>query len=85
MQDIYFETLGKALDSFSDYLAKNRAVTLATQSDMAMAFNGGVSYEQTVSRSFEIATLKDKTTRRYAHITLYRMKSGKYELTNYIL
>ena len=82
---IYFETLGSALRAFADNVASKGGVMLADISDVAMAFNGGVSYGHTASRSFELATLKGKPTRKFAHVTLYRMESGKYELTDYVL
>ncbi len=85
--EIYFETLGLAIRAFvaqieqtgGDFLADLPAVTVAE------AFNGGVSYGQTVARSFELTTFKGKPTKKWAHVTLYRMESGRYELTCYIL
>ena len=83
----YFETLGAALDSFVAQTESKGAVFASAQPqvDVASAFNGGVSYGQTVSRSFELATLKGKATKRFAHAVVYRMESGRYELVNYVL
>lgn len=84
---IYFETLGAALDSFVQQTEEKGGLFAsdAPQIHVAEKFNGGVSYGQTVSRSFELATLKGKPTRKFAHCVVYRMESGRYELTSYIL
>ena len=81
----YFETLGAAVVAFLNYTTDMRAVLAVSEDSVHSAFDGGVSYGQTVSRDFEIATLKGKATKKFAHATLYRMASGRYELTNYIL
>lgn len=83
--EIYFDTLGQALAQFISYVEKNGGKLVDTPS-VFDAFNGqGVPYGQTVSRSFELASYKGKATRKGAHVSLYRMESGRYELTNYIL
>ncbi len=86
MQDTYFPTLGQALDSFVQQTENKRGVFASGQPqvDVASAF-GPVSYGQTVSRSFELATFKGKATKKFAHATVYRMESGNYELTSYVL
>lgn len=87
MSNCYFETLGAAIFAFAEYVREQfgEFERENPEGEIAAAFNGGVSYGQTVSRSFELASLKGKKTKKWAHITLYRMESGRYELTNYIL
>jgi hypothetical protein len=84
---IYFETLSEALDAFIQNTEDKGAVFASEQPQIHVAekFNGGVSYGATVSRSFELATLKGKATRKFAHCVVYRMESGRYELTSYVL
>jgi len=84
--DIYFETLGEAVRSFvNETFAKGGTLTENEQENICLAFNGGVSYGQTVSRSFELMDYKGKKTKKYAHLSLYRMESGRYEKTSYVL
>lgn len=85
MSNCYFETLGAAVRQFLANLADKGAVLAKDESEVASAFDGGVSYGQTVSRSFELVSLKGKATKKGAHVSLYRMESGRYELTDYVL
>ncbi len=84
--ETYFETLGEAVRSFvAQTFAKGGTLAANEHAEIAEKFNGGVSYGQTVSRSFELLSFKGKPTKKWAHATLYRMDSGRYELTTYIL
>ncbi len=46
---------------------------------------GGMSYNETKSANIPIVTLQGKPTKKYAHITIYRAESGRYEVTTYLL
>lgn len=46
---------------------------------------GHLAYGQTRNHNFELLTLKGKQTRKWFHVTIYRMDNGRYELTSYIL
>ena len=84
--EIYFETLGEAVRAFvAQTFDKGGVLVENEHAGVADAFNGGVSYGQTVSRSFELLSFKGKPTRKGAHVSLYRMESGRYELTCYVL
>lgn len=48
-------------------------------------FAGPVNYGDTRRWHFAIATIKDKPTKKWYHISIYRMESGTYELTTYVL
>jgi len=86
MKNNYFETLGEALRAFVAQVFERGAVLAENElANVAEKFNGGVSYGQSVSRSFELLTFKGKATRKGAHVSLYRMESGRYELTAYVL
>lgn len=77
-QETYFETQSAALDSAEEY-AKHKGYTVNWDSINAEH----VAYGQTVKYSVEL--LKDgKPVKKMLQISLYRMESGKYELTNYI-
>ena len=84
MSDTHFETLGEAIRSFIDQTEAKRAVFVNVD-EISSRFDGGVSYGQTVSRSFELLEYKGKKTKKYAHCVIYRMESGRYELTSYVL
>ena len=86
--DTYFETLSGALDYVREKFG-NLGFTL-DEDDMWVFNGGGISYGQTKSRTVDL--LKDgqpilgktgKPLNRAVHISLYRMPSGKYELTVY--
>lgn len=81
----YFETLSDALDEASARLEKARGVLAdpAWRSDFCN--EGPVNYGQTRARSFALASLKGNGTRKGFHVTIYRLESGRYELTTYIL
>lgn len=84
---LYHETLGAAQDAAIAYFQALGAVfnpDVLTDS-LFRAFSGGVSYGNTVSGSIEIESLKGNKTKKWAHLSLYRMDCGKYELTAYML
>lgn len=88
VRDSYFETLSAALHAFVERTKEDGGAFLVETETLAHVcgqFYGGVSYGQTVSRSFELATFKGKSTKKWAHVTLYRMESGRYELVSYML
>ena len=87
--DTYFETLSQALD-----VVRDKAVSLGyevNEEDMFSNFGtGGISYETTKSANIEL--LKDgepilsksgRPINRALSVSIYRMPSGKYELTLY--
>ena len=77
-QETYFETQAGALESAEEY-ATNKGYTV----NWGSINPEHVAYGQTVSYSVELT--KDGTpARKMLQISLYRMESGRYELTNYI-
>lgn len=81
----YFETEAEALD-----MAVKRAMDLGAEFDTQeldrfLSNFGPVSYGQTVRDSLLAFRYKGKlTTRRVLSVVLFRMESGKYELTSYL-
>jgi hypothetical protein len=85
--DNYFEGLSNVHAAIVARLNHAQAVPANRTADEAASdtFAGGVTYGATVSEHIELATLKGRPTRKYAHAVVYRMESGRYELTFYIL
>lgn len=83
----YFDTLCEVRIEIARRLARARATLIdADYFDSAhKAFTDGVPYGQAVQAHCELVTLKDKPTRKWAHATVERTESGRYELTFYIL
>lgn len=81
--ETYFETLSAALDAVKEKVAK-KGYTV-DEDDMFTQFGtGGIGYGQT--KRANIPLLKDGVPQKNRSITIaiYRMDSGKYELTSYI-
>ena len=87
--DTYFETLSQALDAVRDKATKMGYE--ANDDDIFTHFGtGGINYEKT--KSANIGLLKNgepimdkrgKEMNRSLSVSIYRMPSGKYELTMY--
>ena len=81
--ETYFDTLSAALDQVRNNVAK-KGYTV-DEDDMWSNFGtGGISYGQT--KRANISLLRDGMPQKNRSITvaIYRMDSGKYELTSYI-
>lgn len=85
---IYHETLSAALDEAAKTV-ENRNATLGnpnTREAIGAPFQfGGIPYGQTKSENYFVADLNGKKTKKYFHVSIYRMDSGRYELTCYFL
>lgn len=46
---------------------------------------GGVPYGTNKEVHFEIASIKGKATKKFGHVTIWRMDSGNYEVNFYLL
>ena len=85
---IYFETLACALDAA--YLrAANQGADFDSQEFDAFLskWNGGVNYGETVTHSCPVFRWKGKIfnhSPRAMTVVIYRMESGRYELTTYV-
>jgi hypothetical protein len=85
MSDTYFSTLSGALEKANDnLLARGFELTEDGKNDLWRQFCiGGISYEESKTGSFEIAK-NGKVQRKAQTISIYRMGSGTYELTDYV-
>lgn len=82
----HHETLGHAVSEINTTLRDSRnEVELVNYDAFTEAFQfDDVSYGKTREAHAEIKTIHGKSTRKYAHAAIYRMDSGRYELTLYI-
>lgn len=80
----YYHTLSAALLAVEVFATENQIVLVSPET-FNERFDGGVPYGQTIQGHAEIATLKGKTTKKWAHLTIYRMESGTYEVIFYVL
>jgi hypothetical protein len=81
---IYHETLCSAVTAALAHAAGNRAEVSEELVRDRYAVNYGITYGETRHASFEITALKGKKTSKFFHIVIYRLESGRYELTCYI-
>jgi hypothetical protein len=82
MLNIYHETLGECVSEVNNRLAKKDVVI----ADPAWADSlPAVNYEQALNLDLQIVTLRGKFTKKYFHVNIYRLPSGRYELNTYIL
>lgn len=80
----YTETLGQALEAAREEL-KNHDATVADESWLEVFTFDGIPYETKKEAHGELTTFRGKPTRKWAHLTIYRMDSGRYEWTLYFL
>jgi hypothetical protein len=74
----YFETQSSALQYVEDQLKSKFLIAYPDR-----IWSEHVNYGTSVSYHLPLNTLEGKPTRRFVHITLYRMDSGRYELNYY--
>ncbi len=88
MVNNYFETLGATVDEVVARLAADNIVlepSQGTPTQIIQADIGSVGYGCTLLRSYSLAWFKGKPTRKFFHVSIYRLDSGRYELTTYTL
>ena len=81
----YSETLSETLQKFVSFVENESNATFEDDPQEMFCFFPPVNYGQTFSKSYPLKSYKGKPTKKWAHMVIYRMESGKYELTNYIL
>lgn len=81
--NLYFDTLASALEAHIQNIISQGGIFSEDPSEMYI-FAPPVSYGHTWQDSRELASLKGKKTRKWAHSSIYRMDSGRYELTSYL-
>ncbi len=81
----FHDRLDQAVSHALDYLLKGYFAELDPTPIQEKFQYDGVAYETSKEAHAPIAFLRGRTTKKYAHVTIYRMKSGRYELTVYVL
>jgi hypothetical protein len=82
--NIYSETLSEAVVNLHAQIDE-RAAVLAPEWSQNVYDKGHIAYGTTHTFDWPIVTLKAKATRKYFHASIYRMSSGRYEVTSYVL
>jgi hypothetical protein len=86
MSNIYFETFGEAIDGAIGAIHARNGVLISSCYEASEVMGAEpINYNQTRTFDFPIEFLKGKPTRKYYHVSIYRMPSGRYELTTYVL
>jgi hypothetical protein len=83
MSTIYYDTLGQALQAHIEAIEKAGGVFMDNKEEMYIFFQP-ISYGTTAYDHRELLTYKGRNTKKYAHASIYRMETGRYELTSYI-
>jgi hypothetical protein len=81
--DTYFETLSAALDAVREKVAK-KGFTVNDDEMFATFGTGGINYGETKRETISLLKNGVPDNRRSVTIAIYRMDSGKYELTAYL-
>lgn len=82
---IYFETLACAVnDAVIRAVNRGAAFLAADLERFCDQWNGGVRYGETVTHTCALSSLKGRGTRKAMTVVIYRMESGRYELTTYV-
>ncbi len=84
MSETYFETFAAAVDAIFTAADANKCV-FSRPTEVWNLTQEPLSYLQTRTGDFALDERKGKPTRAYFHASIYRMDSGRYELTTYIL
>ena len=80
----YFETLSAAVDDIVARAAAAR-MELKNPAEIQEVFSSHIAYETDRSGNFELVRIRGKRTYKWFHAQIYRMHSGRYELTTYVL
>ena len=82
---MFHETLSAALETaFQNIAARHAIIAPADMENNHFTF-GGMVYGETKSQSFPLESYKGKATRKYAHVTIWRHETGRYEENTYVL
>lgn len=88
-----YKNLSDALRAVEEYVIKNSIQVDISEhpSNEADEFGirgpflyGGIPYEQKKDAHYKLLAYKGRPTKKYLHVSVYRMPSGNYELTCYV-
>jgi len=78
------DTISSTLETIASEMYA-RQIVLAKPAEMFEAFSTPLAYNEVRKCDLEIATLKQRLTKKYAHIVVERLDSGRYEPILYVL
>jgi hypothetical protein len=82
----WHDTLSQALDAGMVELKERATISPEQEQQMRETFAfGGLRYGETKQAHGELESYKGKPTKKFAHLTIYRAESGRYEITTYVL
>jgi hypothetical protein len=85
MNDSYFDTLSQAIDGAIIEADRCRALLLRPGEAREAMSAEPISYNQSRRFDFELELYKDKQTKKWFHVVIARLDSGRYELVTYVL
>lgn len=80
----YFETLSDAVDAAMDRGLADRCV-FTRPTDIWALCQDPLPYGAVRSADIQLDFYRGKPTRKYYHVVITRLDSGRYELVNYVL
>lgn len=82
----FHSTLSSAINAVNAHLLTRKIVIAENEKNWTDVFCfGGLAYGENKEAHFPIASLKEKPTRKFGHVTIWRNESGRYEVNFYIL
>jgi hypothetical protein len=78
------DTLSATLEVIAHEM-DDRRIVLARPCEMFEVYSEPMRYNEVRDCNLEVATLKGKPTRKYAHVVIERLDSGRYEPILYVL
>lgn len=80
----YTDRLDQAIEAIEKAAADMQAEFVNTFWYEAIC-SGGIEYDTDRSVNVELASFRGRATRKYGHITIYRLETGRYEWNFYVL
>jgi len=80
---MFHETLAAAVETAKNEILSHKGIIVSGSSCPFQS--GGMVYGEVKSADYELESYKGKKTKKYAHITITRFETGRYEQVNYIL
>ena len=83
MNAIYFDTLAQTVDAAVEQ-ADQRGAVLARPTEAWNLCQDHLAYGLYRRGDFQLDSFRGKPTKQFFHVIIYRMDSGRYELTAYV-
>jgi hypothetical protein len=83
-EQTYFETLASAVDAIFARAYDDKC-EFARPSEVWALCQDPLAYDTNRTGDFRLTSRNGKPTRAYYHVRIYRLSSGRYELSTYVL